>query len=274
MAKGIRAISSRPALNDKILLDVADGANTVHWYIKFNIPLDERTVSGDTMDVTDTRGYTMRTDISYNPNSLMIAISPLDTYQDDTYYLLNISKRVRSAKGSGMSSELHILFKLEGDHISRYETIKSAIKVPKRRPRPRNYEAIAARPGRDPLVERVTGERAVRGYRNQLSHARIRINVWVSVIGLIAMIFAFYYRNVYFSALSALLCAAGAAHIVIQAASPGISSMIAYERGLSRLSKGDYAASAALFRRALERDPRNKLAGIALERAEKAAAKK
>ena len=74
----IRIATSDPKLKDKIQINLEGPIDNVYWYIRFNIPLDEESVNDKTMEVTDTEGYIMRTDISYQGKHNRIVISPLD----------------------------------------------------------------------------------------------------------------------------------------------------------------------------------------------------
>ena len=137
-----KVASTLPGINHKLKINIEDDAEKIYWYIKFNLYLDKRSVTNKTMQVMDTDGYIMRTYIAYDTDRHLIVVSPMDTYKQNTYYILSISTDVRSDKGQNLKKEIHIMFMLINNKISKYEILKSTAKLPKPKPRPHNYDDV------------------------------------------------------------------------------------------------------------------------------------
>ncbi|MDR1531757.1 MAG: tetratricopeptide repeat protein [Clostridiales bacterium] len=266
---GIKIRTSVPGLMDKIHTSISPDASDIYWYIKFNIPLDEKTVSEKTMDVTDTEGYIMRTDISYNNSYNTIVISPLDSYEQNIYYLLNISKKVKSVKGQNLKSEIHILFKLLNNKISDYKVLKSTAKIPKRRPRPKDYEARLRAGAREyPNTKIYSFEQQYANMsQDQLPPCALRVNFWAGLAGLALMAVTYFFVKNWIAITAALaLCAACAVYIITQLMSRKNLSVLLYNRGKRKFYREEYESAAALFKQALQKDPDNEMAEFALNK--------
>ncbi len=136
-----RYAASNKELEDRIMVKMESGADTIYWHIKFNLSLDENTVSEKTVYVTDLGGFTLESRISYDPKSNVIVISPLDSYEENFYYILNITTKVKSAKGNNLRQPVIILFKLLEDEIAEMKMLPSNVKVPEPKKRPVDYRA-------------------------------------------------------------------------------------------------------------------------------------
>ena len=134
--KNIRIATTSPELKNKIQVNFNFGSENVYWHIKFNIPLDTRSVSKKTMSVTETSGYILNTEISYDIEENIIIINPLEPYKQDEYYILSISTKVRSVKGQNLKRPIHIMFKLLNNQISEYQTLPKTVQVPKPKRKP------------------------------------------------------------------------------------------------------------------------------------------
>lgn len=137
-----RVASTMPGINHKLKINIEDVYEKIYWYIKFNLILDKRSVTNQTMQVMDTDGYIMRTYIAYDTYRHLIVVSPMDTYLENKYYILCISTDVRSEKGQNLKKSIYILFKLINNSISKYEILKNTKSVPNPRPRPHNYDEM------------------------------------------------------------------------------------------------------------------------------------
>ncbi len=255
----IRLATSIPSLKDKIQIDLAPDSDDVFWYIRFNIPLDESSVSHKTMSVTDTAGYIMRTEISYNQASNMIVISPIDSYEQDIYYLLNISKKVRSAKGQHLRSKIHILFKLIGNQISEFKVLKSTVKVPLPRPRPKDYEQKVSRMKLysfgDALLKDVP--------QDKLPTTPISANLLPAVLGPLVIAANFFVKMPVLWLVGVGLCLLGAIWLGFALSRPKQRSVIFYNRGVRHFNKERYTKAHQCFKQALALDENNELAEFA-----------
>lgn len=248
----IKVSTTTPGLDRKIKIDVKEKSDMIYWHIKFNIPLDPSTVSENTMNVTDTGGYIMKTSISYNKGADRISISPKDSYQQNRFYLLNISKAVKSERGNHLKSEIHILFKLLRDQISEYKILSKNVTVPKPMPRPRDYEA--KNPGSKVyMLEKEKGEKLS---GDKMSYADFRLNLWGGLAGMLLVLGSVPLRNFYVTAAAAALFLAGTSHVVYQFAQKSTRAVFAYNKGVRRFNAERYEAAKKSFEKAARLDER------------------
>ena len=259
----IRVATSDPKLKDKIQIDLAGGhLDTVYWYIRFNIPLDAESVNENTMEVTDTDGYIMRTDISYQQNDNRIVISPLDSYEEQRYYLLKISKAVRSEKGQNLKTVISILFKLYQGQISEYKVLRKDVPVPPSKPRPPNYEEM----------QKTRKPNDLDGYvENRKTHTDMKqeplgMKMWVGIAGLVLIGFGLATGEIFLIAIAIAVCIGGVAHIYIQWMNKKFRANILYNRGVRLYNRMEYERAKAAFERALSINPDNELAKYGLTR--------
>jgi len=256
--------TSVPGLKNKIKLDLPGATDLIYWYIRFNIPLDEATVNDQTMEVTDTDGYIMRTDISYQTEQNRICISPLDTYEENRYYLLNITKNVCSARGQPLKTTIHILFKLHKAQVSEYKVMRQDVKLPKPKPRPADYDARQA--DRVPNnIDIVYGDQtATAGAADRMVTMPISINMWTGLIGFVLVLLGFALQQFWVMAFAAGVCLIGMAHIFKQLKDKDISSKILYNRGVRFFNQQRYHAARDAFERCNRVDPGNEMAKYGL----------
>ena len=257
----IRISTSKPSLKNKVKTNLDGSSDVLYWHIRFNIPLDEATVSGRTMNVTDTDGYIMRTDITYNPDGHQIVISPLDTYEQNRFYLLNIKKKVRSASGKHMKSTLHILFKLLNNQISEFKTLKKNVQVPKPRPRPSDYDERQAKRKRDTEFNQAYLDMSPLDRMTQVS---LRINPIIGILGIVLICVGIFVGTPLFFGVGALVCACGLAHIIAQLRNRELRSAIWLNRGVRHFNGARYLKAEHAFRQALTHNARNELAEYGL----------
>ena len=137
-----RVATTNPSLKDKIKIDIEDNKKNIYWYIKFNVPLDKSSVTNKTMSVMDTDGYLMRTYIAYDPARDLIVVSPIDSYIENKYYILGITTEVRSARGNNLKKEIHIMFMLINNQVSKFQILKNINGIPEQKDRPANYDSL------------------------------------------------------------------------------------------------------------------------------------
>ncbi len=104
---------------------ISDGipANLVHqdlkfktgkfvWKVKFNIPLNPKTVNNVNLYVTSADQTPLKTSIHYDAENNMIEIEPLEAYAKEESYFLNITKNIESKGGQKLKKEIRIQFKV------------------------------------------------------------------------------------------------------------------------------------------------------------------
>ena len=258
----IRLAVSDPKLKDKIQIDLSGPLDTVYWYIRFNIPLDEESVNENTMEVTDTDGYIMRTDISYQPRDNRIVISPLDSYEEQRFYLLKVSKAVRSAKGQNLKTVISILFKLYQGAISDYKVLRKDVPVPPSMPRPENYEQLQ----KDRKPNDLDGYIENRKTHTAMKTENVSMRLWVGILGVIVAAFGLATSEVMALAVGIAICIVGVTHIYFQWANREFRSSFHYNRGVRFYNKMQYGRATASFEKALAFNPKNELARYGLVR--------
>ena len=260
----IRVATSDPGLKKKLKVDLSGDLDAVYWYIKFNIPLDEGSVNEKSMEVTDTDGYIMRTDISYQSNANRIVISPLDSYEEDRYYLLKVSKRVRSAKGQNLKTVISIVFKLYQGQISEYKILKQDVPVPPSKPRPSNYEQLI----KNRLPNFLDNYSDNVAKHTRMTQEPVSIKIWVGIVGIILALLGVFSANVLVAIAGAVICTVGIVHIYVQWSDKIFRSKIYYNRGVRYFNRMQYQSAKRLFDKAMDCDPNNQVAKYGLTRVE------
>lgn len=81
------------------------------WRIRFNIPLDPRTVNSQNMYVTGNEGM-LKVNITYDSSRNEVQIEPLEPYAKEEVYTLHITKKVASRGKKNLKEEIEVKFKL------------------------------------------------------------------------------------------------------------------------------------------------------------------
>ncbi|MBE6013416.1 MAG: tetratricopeptide repeat protein [Lachnospiraceae bacterium] len=289
MNEKIRLATTDPLLKDKIKVDLEGELKTIYWYIKFNIPLDENTVSEETMRVTDTKGYIMKTNIKYYEDRNTIIVSPFDSYMENVYYVLSISKKVKSKSGKNLKRDTHILFKLKDNQISEYELLKSTVKIPKPEARPENYDEIMIETYPDAVLKKVHTKvyekkiksatkkikrqntpklpkllpKAENGNPHEKINAVLRykdidIDILISLAGIILLAISFYFNIILLMGISVVICIIGVIHMLSQMLKKNALFAMRYNRGVTNYNKGRYDKALKHFSKALEMEPNDR----------------
>lgn len=82
------------------------------WKVKFNTPLDPRTVNNVNLYVTTLNQSPLKTSIRYDNLNNVIEIEPLEAYAQNESYLLNITTNVKSKGGQNLKQPIQVQFKL------------------------------------------------------------------------------------------------------------------------------------------------------------------
>lgn len=83
------------------------------WRVKFNIPLDPKTVNNNNLYVMTSNDIPLPTRIRYNNETNEIEVEPSEAYSTEEEYVLHISTRVRSAGGNYLKSPVKVQFKID-----------------------------------------------------------------------------------------------------------------------------------------------------------------
>ena len=91
-------------LEGKVKQDLKYKTGNFLWKVKFNVPLDPKTVNNVNLYVTTENLSPLKTAIRYNSLENIIEIEPLEPYAQDETYVLNITTNVTSLSGESHSS--------------------------------------------------------------------------------------------------------------------------------------------------------------------------
>lgn len=243
----ISLATSIPSLKNKIHVNINKPTDKIFWYIKFNITLDEESVSNKTMNVTDTKGYILNTAITYQKSTNMIEINPLEDYVQNEYYILSISKKISSEKHQKLKKDIHILFKLKDNVISEYKVLPPNVKVPKPKKKVYSFEKYVNTESSDAA----------------LPYADIMINPFIGIIGLVLTIASFFMKNVIIILFCAVIVLIGFGHIILQLTNKKFRSNFFYNRGVKHFKKENYFKADVLFDKAIKINPENEYAEFA-----------
>jgi len=204
----------------------------------------------------------MRTDISYKADDNRIVISPLDSYEEQRYYLLKISKKVRSAKGQNLKSIISILFKLYNGAISEYKVLRKDVPVPPSKPRPKNYDEMQKKRVSNDLDNYV--QNAPR--RTKMETEPLGMKIWLGLLGLVLALVGVAIANIVVIGGAIAVCVGGVAHIFVQWQNREFRARMHYNRGVRLFNQMQFTLAKTSFEKALEFDPHNKLAEYGLVR--------
>ncbi len=105
--------SMTEGLENKVRQDLKFKTGNFLWKIKFNVPLDPKTVNNVNLYVTTVNLAPLKTAIRYNSLENEIEIEPLEPYAQDESYVLNITTKVTSLSGKPLKEPLQVQFKID-----------------------------------------------------------------------------------------------------------------------------------------------------------------
>lgn len=105
--------SMTEGLEHKVHQDMKYKTGNFVWKIRFNIPLDPKTVNNVNLYVTSLNLSPLRTAIRYNSLENEIEIEPLEPYAQNESYILNITTNVTSLGGKPLKEPLQVQFKID-----------------------------------------------------------------------------------------------------------------------------------------------------------------
>ena len=112
MGKYLAFESMSDGLQNKVIQDLKFKTGNFLWKIKFNVPLDPKTVNNVNLYVTSLNLTPLRTAIRYNSLENEIEIEPLEPYAQNESYILNITTNVKSLGGKALKQPLQLQFKI------------------------------------------------------------------------------------------------------------------------------------------------------------------
>jgi tetratricopeptide (TPR) repeat protein len=214
------------------------------------------------MQVTDTDGYIMRTVVNFQPHENLISISPLDSYEEERYYLLKISNKVCSMKGTALKTNVNILFKLYKGKMKNHQTVRQDVPIPESLPRPDDYDEWQNERTPNDLDNYVDNYPK----RMKMETDNVAFRPWLGVLGLIAVVIGILSMNIAIIAVSLLVCIVGAVHIYLQWRNPRFRSKMLYNKGVKHFNQLQYQLAKEYFEASLEINPKNDLAKYAMAR--------
>lgn len=113
MARNLLEIEDIPPyLSNKVKQDLKFKTGNFLWKVRFNIPLDPKTVNKDTMYVANSQNQKLNTHIKYDMQNEVIEIEPMEPYATSETYNLIITTDVKSRGGQRLSEPVQLKFKL------------------------------------------------------------------------------------------------------------------------------------------------------------------
>lgn len=113
MAKNLLDIEDiPPQLANKVKQNLKFKTGKFIWRIRFNIPLDPKSVNNEGMYVTNSQNQRLQTHITYDTKNELIEIEPLEPYSTNEMYTLNITTKVKSRGGQTLKQPVSVKFKL------------------------------------------------------------------------------------------------------------------------------------------------------------------
>lgn len=103
--------SSSGVVEDKIKQNLKFRTGNFVWRVKFNIPLDPKSITNMNLYVTNLKQIPLKTKIHYDSVNHYIEIEPLEPYSQNESYLLHISRNVKSKGGQKLNKDVNIQFK-------------------------------------------------------------------------------------------------------------------------------------------------------------------
>lgn len=113
MARKLINIEDVPAhLTSKVKQNLKFKTGNFVWRVRFNIPLDPKTINSNTMYVINSSNQKIRSHIRYDNEIGQIEVEPLEAYSTNEYYHLVITNKVKSKGGQSLKEPVSLKFKL------------------------------------------------------------------------------------------------------------------------------------------------------------------
>lgn len=99
-------------LEGKVQQDLKFKTGNFLWKVKFNVPLDPKTVNNVNLYVTTETLSPLKTAIRYNSLENIVEVEPLEPYAQDEVYILNVTTKVTSLAGKALKEPQQVRFKI------------------------------------------------------------------------------------------------------------------------------------------------------------------
>ena len=106
MANYLEFESMSEGMEDKVKQNLKFKTGNFVWKIKFNVPLDPKTVNNVNLYVTSLNLAPLKTAIRYNSLENEIEIEPMEAYAQNESYILNITTNVKSLNGKPLKKPI------------------------------------------------------------------------------------------------------------------------------------------------------------------------
>lgn len=113
MANYLEFESMSAGMESKVKQNLKFKTGNFVWKIKFNVPLDPKTVNNVNLYVTSLNLSPLKTAIRYNSLENEIEIEPLEAYAQNESYILNITTNVKSLNGKPLKEPIQVQFKID-----------------------------------------------------------------------------------------------------------------------------------------------------------------
>lgn len=101
-----------PGMEHKVTTDFWFHTGNFVWRVRFNTPLDPKTVNNTNLYVTNDAGLPVKAEIRYSSATNEIEIEPLDTYDTKQSYILHVTTKVQSKGGQRLKQPVEVKFHL------------------------------------------------------------------------------------------------------------------------------------------------------------------
>lgn len=251
-------------VNELVKVDVENINKKIYWYIKFNLPLDEKSVSKNTMKVTDINGYIFETKTIYNKELELVIIEPLDVYKEEEYHILHIKKELRSKNLKNLRNDIQILFKVKGGQVIEFKQLGVNIIVPNPKKRTKKINKYNSkvysfnRNIEDNILDKLEGDK--------LPFINIKFNYLIGLIGIPIFLMGLFTNNNLIIGFGGIISIIGFFHIMIQILNKEFKSNFYYNIGVINFNKENFKKADKKFRKSLKINSHNEFAEYAVNK--------
>lgn len=111
MIKYLNIEATSSGIEDKVRQSLKFKTGKFIWRIRFNTPLDARSVNNINLFVTSIKNIPLKTAIRYDTVNNCVEIEPLEPYSQNESYILNITTNVKSKGGKYLKKPINVQFK-------------------------------------------------------------------------------------------------------------------------------------------------------------------
>lgn len=112
MGNFINIESTSAGIKNKVKQSLQFKTGNFVWRVKFNIPLNPKTVNNINLYVTSANQVPLNTSIKYDTLKNTIEIEPLEPYAKNETYILNVTQKVQSVGGQNLKQAIQVHFKI------------------------------------------------------------------------------------------------------------------------------------------------------------------